>query len=109
MNTYEWNIYQLDTYPQYEGQSDVVFKAYWTITGLNENGISGFVKGIQDITLNPDDPYIPYNDLTKDQIISWVQTAMGPDQITIHEVNIDTQINEKVNPMVVVLPLPWNN
>lgn len=104
--TYTWNVVQMDCYPEYEGQSDVVFTVHWTLNGVDGEHI-GSVYGSQGLTLDPDAPFVPYASLTEDKVVGWVQDAMGEETIAAYEANIDKQIADQINPPVVNPPLPW--
>lgn len=104
--TYTWDVVQMDCYPQYDGETDVVFTAHWTLTGT-DGTYTGAAYGAQTVTIDPDAPFTPYADLTKAQVIGWVQDAMGPEEVASLEFNIAGQIGNQVNPPVVAPPLPW--
>lgn len=104
--TYTWDIVQLDCYPQYDGETDVVFTAHWTLSGTD--GIyTASTYGSQAVTVDPNAPFTPYPDLTEAQVIGWVQDAMGPEQVASLESSIAGQIGSQIDPPVVAPPLPW--
>jgi len=46
-----------------------------------------------------DDPdFVPYDDLTETQVISWVEAAMGEEQLAALELNLDNQLAALANP-----------
>ena len=104
--TNTWSIVQLDAYPQYEGKTDVVFTAHWRLDGADGEYTAG-VYGSVGLTLDPDAPFTPYASLTQEQVIGWVQDAMGAEQVAAHEANVAQQIADQINPPVVTPPLPW--
>jgi hypothetical protein len=104
--TYTWTVVQMDAYPQVDGEQDVVFTVHWTLSGT-DGTYSGGVYGTTGVTVNPDEPFTPYADLTQDQVIGWVQDAMGAEQVANYEANIAAQIEGQINPPVVTPPLPW--
>ena len=108
--TQVWNIVQMDAYPTEDGEVDVVFNVHWTLTGEQTVGgepVTGSVYGSQGITLDAEAPFIPYNQLTLAQVITWVQEAMGAEQVAAYEANVAQQIQDKINPPVITPPLPW--
>lgn len=105
--TYTWNVVQLDAYPQVDDKSEVVFNVHWTLVG-EEAGFTGSVYGAQAVTLDPDAPFTPYADLTQAQVIGWVQSAMGAEQVASYEVNVAQQIQNQIDPPVITPPLPWS-
>ena len=109
MTTITWQIEQMSCYPQELGETDVVFSAAWRVNGTDgtynatvygSQGIAPYTKGAA---------FIPYADLTQAEVIGWVQTAMGAEQIAAINANIEQQIENQVNPPVVTPPLPWSN
>lgn len=106
--TYNWNIVQMDAYPEKNGLMDVVFQVHWTLVGT-DNTFIGTVYGSCDVTLDESVTYTPYNELTHEQVVGWVIETLGAEQVTSLETNIATQIENKINPPVVTPPLPWIN
>lgn len=102
-----WNVTQMDCYPEYEGEPDVVFTVHWTLTGTQDQ-YTGYVYGTVGVTLDPESPFTPYADLTLDQVVGWVQDALGAEQVAAYEANVAAQIENQINPTVVTPPLPWS-
>jgi hypothetical protein len=96
----------MDCYPEEAGETDVVFNVHWTLAG-EEAGFTGSVYGSQTVAVDPDAPFTPYADLTEEQVIGWVQAAMGEEQVANCEANVAQQINDQIVPPVVTPPLPW--
>lgn len=106
-NTYSWVISQLDCYPQQNNHTDVVFTVYWRRQATDGNGHTADVYGSQGVTLNPDEHFTPYADLTFSQVCGWLDEAMGAEKIAAMDATLDTQIANQINPPVVNPPLPW--
>ncbi len=104
--TNTWSVVQMDAYPEEDGETDVVFNVHWTLTGT-DGTYSGSVYGSQGVSIDPDVPFTPYEDLTEEQVIGWVQAAMGAEQVAALEANVAKQIEDQINPPVVTPPLPW--
>lgn len=104
--TNTWAVVQMEAYPEYGGETDVVFTVHWTLTGTDGTYV-GSVYGSQGVSLNPDVPFTPYDQLTEEQVIGWVQDAMGAEQVATYEANVAQQIEDQINPPVVTPPLPW--
>lgn len=105
-----WNVVQLDCYPQADGETDVVFTVHWTLTGTETVGqetYTGSVYGSVGVTLDPQAPFTPYNQLTLDQVVGWVKDALGAEQVAAYEDNVEKQIADQQDPPVVTPPLPW--
>jgi hypothetical protein len=103
---FNWQIEQLNCYPQAEGQTDVVFTAHWRLTGT-DGTYSGTVYSTCGVTYVAGAPYTPYADLTQDQVLGWIW-ASGVDKDSA-EAAVQTQIDNQINPPVVSPQLPWSN
>lgn len=107
---YEWNIVQMDCYPEVANERDVVFNTHWTLKGTEITGgqtYTGYCYGTMAIKLNGSQPFTPYNQLTKDQVIGWTKEALGVDVVAAYENNVAKQIANKISPSIVTPPLPW--
>ena len=105
--TNTWSVVQMDAYPEYEGEPDVVFTVHWRLDGT-DGTYAGSVYGSQGVTLDEGTSFTPYADLTEAQVIGWVQSAMGAEQVATYEANVAQQIEDQIDPPVVTPPLPWS-
>lgn len=104
--TYTWGVVQMDAYPEYEGEPDVVFTVHWTLAGIQQT-YQGYAYGSVGVSLNEGSSFTPYADLTEAQVIGWVQDALGEEQVAAYEANVAKQIADQIEPPVVNPPLPW--
>jgi hypothetical protein len=102
--TITWNISQMDCYPEVDGEQDVVFTVHWQCNGT-DGTYSGSVYSTQAVTVDPDEPYTPYADLTQEQVLNWIWEG-GVDKDAT-EAAVEQQIQNQINPPVVTPPLPW--
>ena len=98
-----WLIERLLVKPTEGPNTDVVITADWRCNGTDET-YSGTCYGSCSFQ-PPSGSFTPYEDLTQDQVLQWCY-ANGVDKTAI-EVNVSAQIENQINPPVVVLPLPW--
>ena len=105
--TNTWTVVQMNAYPELDGETDVVFTVHWTLIGT-DGTYTGSVYGSVGVTVDPDAPFTPYADLTQEQVIGWVQSALGAEQVAAYEANVATQIADQIDPPVVTPPLPWS-
>ena len=105
--TNTWGVVQMDAYPELDGETDVVFTVHWTLTGT-DGTYAGSVYGSSGVSVDPDAPFIPYDQLTEAQVIDWVQEALGEEQVASYEANVAQQIADQKDPPVVTPPLPWS-
>ena len=93
-------------YPVYDGQPDVVFSVNWSCSGT-DGTFSGNYNGGTGIPLATSTPYIPYDQLTNDIVIGWVQSALGEDGVKTVYTDIDAQIAYAAV-QIQNTPLPWS-
>ena len=98
-----WLIERLLCKPLEGSNPDVVITADWRCNGTDET-YSGTCYGSCSFQ-PPSGSFTPYEDLTQDQVLQWCYEN-GVDKTAI-EANVTQQINDQINPPVVVLPLPW--
>ena len=103
--TNTWNVVQMDAYPEYEGEPDVVFTVHWTCAGT-DGTYSGSTYGSVGSTLTEGSTFTPYADLTLDQVLGWVWTN-GVDK-DAQEASVAAQIENQINPTTINPPIPWN-
>jgi len=109
MINYYWNCKTVDCYIEEAGDADVVYNVHWIVTGTSSevdpegNPYSARVIGMQPLNIDDITDFIPFVDLTNEQIVIWTQTAMGVEQVTSIEANITSQINLLINPVLVTL------
>lgn len=109
MITYIWTVTSLSTVPRIDTKLDVVVIAQWTLTGTNALGIQASINSSSQFTLTQGAGYTPYEDLTEDQIIGWIQAELGVDGIEAAKTCIESQITSIINPIVIPAQqtLPW--
>ena len=106
MTTFTWTVTQLDCYPQYDNQTDVVFTVHWTCSGT-DGTYNGSVYSTCSVTYVAGTPYTPYDQLTQNQVLGWIW-ANGVDKDSA-EAAVQTQIDNAKNPPVITPALPWNS
>ena len=103
MTQITWNIEQLER----SLPDGLVLTAHWRVTGVDGQH-TGAVYG--SIALPPNDPsapdFVPYEQITKDQAIGWVKGAMGEEQVSAHEANVQAQIDKQKTPAT-ASGTPW--
>jgi hypothetical protein len=110
MSTITWNISAMNCYPQAEGQTNVVFTVHWTCNGTQEQDgktYTGSVYATCGVTYAAGSTYIPYANLTKEDVLGWIW-ASGVDKDAT-EAAVQQQIDTAINPPVITPALPWEN
>ena len=105
--TITWVIDSLLCKPQEGSYTDVVVTAEWHCFGTqtaNDVDYTAINYG-NTVFPMPEGVFIPYDQLTQDQVLGWCW-ANGVDKTAI-EANVQTQIDNQINPPIVQPPLPW--
>jgi hypothetical protein len=92
-------------YPEVEGYTDVVFGVYWVCSGVQDTYSTQVAARSACIIPLPTASFIPYADLTQEQVLDWIW-ANGVDKAAV-ELQVQDLIDLQINPPVVTLPLPW--
>ena len=109
--TYDWNCKTVDVHPQEEGETDVVYNVHWIVTGTSDqldpqgNAYSSTSIGTQVVPLDPETPFIPFDELTNEVVVGWTKDAMGEEQVQSIEDSIASQIAELENPTSVTMTI----
>ena len=106
-NTHTWKINALDCAPSAEGQTNVVNTIHWTATGTDGTHTAS-VYNTHPVTYTAGSPFTAFNSLTEAEVIGWLQSAMGTEQVAAVEAALDAQIAALVTPAVVTPALPWS-
>jgi hypothetical protein len=104
--TNTWGVVQLEAYPEYENETNVVFNVHWNLTGTDDTH-TGYVYGSVGIQIDEETEFTPFAELTQEQVIGWVQDALGEEQVANYEQSVADQIEASKNPTVVTPTLPW--
>ena len=104
--TYTWTIKQMFTLQTPD--PDYVVNVLWTLTGV-DGQYTASIGGNTMFDSNQSSTFIPYQDLTQEIVIGWVQNNLGEQGIANYEANVQGQINSMITPPVSPenTPLPW--
>jgi len=104
MTTFTTTITNLYTLPQVEGQTDVVVNVLFIVSGI-DGQYAAEIGGNQQCTLTPGQAFTPYDQLTQDQVIGW----LDPQMINSCQECVQGQINSMITPPVSPTnqTLPW--
>lgn len=107
---YTWNCNTLDTYPTSSGFNDVVFNVHWRLKAsavINEVSQSYDVVGTQAIDVSSLDSgsFIEWDNLKEKDVIGWITSSMGADQVTVQKNAASSSLLEISNPVIVTKTL----
>lgn len=113
MITYNWIISSMDSKIHEEGLDDVVVTVHWRRSAqtddYNPETETGYYADVYGaLSVGPVDPatFIPYNDLTKENVEGWLNEMTDPTPAELDE-QLAANIELQKNPIEETLPLPW--
>jgi len=100
-----WNIRQLRV-KNIEGQTNVVWSVEWRCTET----ISGqFTEGDELIEYLPTSNFITYENLTQNQVFSWVESKIDKQEIEVNLKNRIEMLALEQTKLPITNTLPWSN
>jgi hypothetical protein len=104
--SYEWDVSNVDYYPQYDGHNKVIFKVHWRLKGIDSevdaqgNPYSAEVYGSENLNVSDLSNFVDYDSVTISDVQGWVESALGAEQVQKYKDDIEAQISELKNPSV---------
>jgi len=113
--TITWKVTNLDCYPTYQQNTDVVFTVHWDCLGnivVATGSLSGSVYnsrlyGTTGVQYHSGSSFIPYDQLTENVVLGWTFDSMGSGSKANIEAGAISSLYNQINPPVVQPPLPW--
>lgn len=107
MMNYIWTITDLLTVDT-DDKPDYVVIANYKIQAI-DGSFTSELRDTIEFKIDEGSAFIPYNELTNDLVLGWIQSTLGEQEIQFIEKSLVDQINFKKNPPVSpqVKPLPW--
>ena len=100
-NTYNWKINQMTAKIQEGELQNVIWLINYSFVAKDETStpvIFASINGSVRVQYNEGDPFIPYADLTKEDVVGWLEASEDLNIEGMKE-NLDNQINDKKNPV----------
>ena len=103
---YQWEIMNLHPQKSLDGLSDVIPAITYVYRGTREDGVQGFISGKLDLDSPNVDSFIDYSGITREIIISWLESNLDVEE---HKINIQNRIEYNLIQYTLGynLPLPW--
>lgn len=107
--TYNWNFNPLEVVYNQDMMVDVIDIVHWQYSATDED-TSTSVQSIGTIKLPTPSPetFIPFTNVTREEITTWVEAAMGTDVVQSMQVNLANQIETILHPTRGIVSPPWN-
>ena len=104
-----WYINEMQSLPKDGDLDNFVINVHWSRLAketINEKEYFASVYGSQSFSKDDVTNFIPYEDLTYEIVCGWLDSTINVEAL---DLNLDAQIENQVNPPIVVLPLPFVN
>ena len=102
---YTWDVSTVNTYPTKSSKSDVIYSVHWRLeaTDGSNNDADGNPQtalqyGQVDLDTSDLSGFIAFASVTKSNVQSWAEAALGSDKVTEIKALLDATIAEKVTP-----------
>lgn len=109
MTTFVWKINTLER----KASDGFVFTAHYSVIAISDvldpegNAYNSSAYG--SVGLERPDTLVPFDDLTEDQVIGWVQAKLGgSDKVQEIQAALEARIQERINP-IKLNGVPWSN
>lgn len=107
MIQYEWKIQPLVVLNgEYEGMRDIVVSVPW-LRIARLDGQSACLSGSEPLSQPDPANCTPFEMLTREQVISWVEASMGAQLLAENDARLAEMIEVQVNPPFIVKTPPW--
>ena len=106
-NTYSWIISALDAKIKDDNLENVIYNIHWRYYASNGEvePITATRIGVLNVKYKEGNPFIPYNDLTKENVVEWLESGLDVDNLKIQ---LDKDIELQKNPIDETLYPDWN-
>jgi hypothetical protein len=101
---FNWVISQLDSIPSLDGMDKVISTIHYRAQKAHEN-FTADTYGAVSLAAPHEASFTPYDDVTKLMVENWLIAGLDCEAI---EANLDSQIQNFLNPPLVAYPLPWS-
>lgn len=109
MTKFDWIISAMECKVKEDNLSDVVILVHWRYNAtsvVEEKEYFAGTYGATSMPLPTGEDFTPYNDLTKEQVVSWLENTLD---IEAMQSNLNNQIDLLINPINVTLQPPFGN
>ena len=102
---FNWVISQLDSIPSLDGMDKVISVIHYRAQKQHEE-FTADTYGALSVPAPHEASFTPYDEVTKEMVEGWLEESLDTEAI---EANLDSQIENFLNPPLVAYALPWDN
>jgi hypothetical protein len=104
MRNFSFIISQLDSIPSLDGMDKVISTIHWRAQKQDAD-FTADTYGALSVDAPHEASFTPYDEVTKEMVESWLEKSLDCEAI---EKNLDSQIENFLNPPIVAYALPWS-
>jgi hypothetical protein len=104
-----WKIIKLDCIPSQNGLNNIITNVYFEYIGEKTiNGVTYTSQASEIMALEQHDvnDFTPLNEITKEQIISWIEPKVDTNRLNIH---LNNAIEAQLKPQTIEMEPPFEN
>lgn len=101
-----WTVDSIEVKPVVGSHENVVYNVQWRVIAREEHHVASSYGSV-NLAFSEEDPFIPYEDLTEEQVINWVKQTLGPETVQSIENSATAELEKIKNPPTIMKPLPW--
>ena len=98
-NAYTWKIYAVGRTTTVGDLENVVKTVKWELMGTSEAGHVGRFHGNSTLIFNPENDFTPFEQLTEEQIISWIESHLDETEMAAYKHVVDLEIEHQAEPV----------
>ena len=104
---FTWEFPRFSAHPTLNGMTNVIYNVEYILSATDGEGHGS--QYFSSVGLGEPDPEVfkRFNLITQDAVQSWVESALGEEQLTDLKQNLVNQIEQQKAPEVVQLNKPW--
>jgi hypothetical protein len=109
MINYNWTVNNLLTIYASNSEPEYVVTALYNVEAIEDSFSASISNSASFSIIKSETGYIPYADLTEDQVIAWIKDQLGINGVESIEASLAGQIESQKNPEPTpeINPLPW--
>jgi len=109
MTNFNWIISAMECKKHEQELNNVIILIHWRYNATREIEGKSYFAETYEATILPtpsSENFIPYEQLTKQQVISWLETLID---VPTMQLSLEADIELQINPLDIVISLPFEN
>lgn len=107
MTTYDWNCKNVEVIPEKDGFTNVISHVHWVLRGKSDDTepIIATMFGVESLDTDNITDFISFEDITNEQVTSWVTNNFGDEEVASIKEDVDKQIEQVKNPKRIIMTI----